>query len=170
MDAWITTALAQDSSPFTEPQQHALMLLMGVLMTLAALHFVARAVCNLVRARRSRSWPRVPGTVTGHELRRPAVNGQGIATPRVQYEYSCGGTLYRNDEIMFGGHAPYGTAMAQAILDRYPVGSAVTVVHAPGNPRRSALMSKATLAVPLGYGLPLLSGGLLLLAVWSGST
>ncbi len=166
MNFWIGSAAAQEAmSPLSKSQQYAFMLLLGVLLTLGGLHFLARAAANVLRARRSRSWPQVHGIVTGHELRRPLGNGQGIASPRVQYEYSCDGTLYRNDEIMFGGHAPYGSALAQAVLDRYPIGSAVSVIYDPQNPRRSALVAKATLAAPLGYGLPLLAAGLLFLGV-----
>ena len=170
MSFWIGSAAAQEAtSPFTEAQQLAFMLLLGLVLTLGGLHFLMKAAMNVVRARRSRSWPQAQGTVTGHELRRPLVNGQGIATPRVQYEYSCDGTLYRNDEIMFGGHAPYGSALAQGVLDGYPVGSTVAVIHDPKNPQRSALIAKATLAAPLGYGLPFLAAGLLFLSVWAGT-
>ncbi|MGE4220195.1 MAG: DUF3592 domain-containing protein [Alphaproteobacteria bacterium] len=170
MDFWIGSALAQETtSPLSETQQYAFMLLLGVLLSLGGLHFLAKAAMNLIRARRSRAWPKVQGTVTAHELRRPLVNGQGIATPRVRYEYVCDGTVYRNDEILFGGHAPYGSALAQTVLDRYPIGSAVTVIHDPKSPRHSALIPKATLAAPLGYGLPLLTAGMLFLAVWATS-
>jgi hypothetical protein len=76
-------------------------------------------------------------------LSRVEVSGGEHTTvsPHVEYDYEVGGVRYRGDRIRAGDRyaSRSGSKLAYAAIDRYPVGSDVTVYYNPGNPSESAV-------------------------------
>ena len=91
-------------------------------------------------ARRSHSWPTVPGHVVRSEIRsnRPANGLPGFRT-LVRYEYVVDGEEYEGRELA-GGDFPYRSAGGAARrLAAYPVGAPVTVRYDPTEPEIAVL-------------------------------
>ncbi len=103
----------------------------------------------------------------GHAFRSARFNIGKFYIPRVQYTFEVDGRSFRNDEIRFGGYAPWGRDQAQAILDQYPIGGDVQVVYDPERPEVCALMRKAAAMMSLTYGITTLIVGLLFLMIWT---
>ena len=88
------------------------------------------------------SWSSTVGTVTLStiDLRK---SGNRISTqyPFVRYSYQVMGREYEANKIMPG--AEFGGSSAQKVIDRYPVGTRVTVFYNPHNPYEAVLEKKA---------------------------
>ena len=89
-------------------------------------------------ARMSKTWPATDGSIEESKL-----TWQGIRSPRarpaVTYRYQVDGESYLGTRIEFSFARIYFTPEAQAVLDRYPPGSPVTVYYDPANPAESTL-------------------------------
>jgi hypothetical protein len=93
---------------------------------------------NVQMAKASTSWPTTTGKITASETVKVMFRRQ----PRVTYSYSVNGRPLASQRISFaGGYKPKET---DAILARYPLGSEVTVAHAPDNPAEATLETGAT--------------------------
>lgn len=154
-------------SPLSESNQLELMLVGGLVLIVFGLRFLWVAARNILRARRSRSWPRTEGAVVGTELSRTKIHGGTFFIPLVRYEYTAGGVARVGDRINFGGHTPMVECLAQEVLGRYPVGCVVDVIYDPSAPQISALHSRPNLMMPLTYGLSLVVVGLVFLLAWT---
>lgn len=89
-------------------------------------------------AQRSKTWPAIGGSIEESKL-----TWQGVRSPRarpvVTYRYQVGGESYLGTRIEFSFARIYFTPEAQAVLERYPVGSEVTVYYDPADPAESTL-------------------------------
>lgn len=93
---------------------------------------------NIQMAKASTGWPTTTGKITAAETAKVLFRRQ----PRVTYSYTVNGTPFTSQRISFaGGYRPKET---DPILARYPVGSDVTVAHAPDNPKEATLETGAT--------------------------
>src|SRR5690349_1018849 len=92
------------------------------------------------KVRQSQAWPSAGGTVLKSRVSRSTIfmKGRNVTryTPLVDYEYSVNGKQYKGKEIMFGWAPAYSSeGRALAYVDRYPVGSQVTLFYNPSKPR-----------------------------------
>lgn len=125
--------------------------------------------------RRARAWPTTAGTVVTSTVASRVLSpddpnynpGDTNVTnePRVEYEYTVAGKTYRGRRIDLGEKTS--SYELEAILDRYPVGTAVTVYYDPADPNTAVLdrdMAWWVWAVGIGcvllaVGAPLVAAG-----------
>jgi hypothetical protein len=70
--------------------------------------------------------------------------------PVIEYEYQVDGKSYRGDGIVIGPLIQFNwRGPAKRMVERYPVGSTVTVYVDARNPRRAALQPKTDRNLPL---------------------
>ncbi len=125
----------------------------------------------------ARRWPRAAGTIITAEVHESPKNPEGVSfyEPVVRYAYSVGGRSYEQSQLDLVPTAS-SPNRAQAVVARYPVGSAVTVYYDPRAPQRalidltirpyhvfSALFLSLGIPALLWIGLSLLGAGLQLL-------
>jgi len=95
------------------------------------------------RAARAAAWPTASGRVVAAEVTSRSVSGN-YWMPQVSYAFEAAGTAYASDRLRPGGNPQFTTkSKAQAIVDRYPSGSACTVHYDPQKPAVSALELEA---------------------------
>lgn len=103
-------------------------------------------------AYQSSSWLPVNGTITVSSMRvdtSTSTTGTGGSyrsttstsyAPEISYEYSLMGVKYSNSGIILGGNIGTGSsARASRLINKYPVGAAVTVYYNPRDPYQSVL-------------------------------
>jgi hypothetical protein len=88
---------------------------------------------NIKWAEASPSWPTVNGVVTESKRRRVLFWKQA----RVAYSYSVANVAYIAKRVAFA--APVSKEEIDTVLNRYPVGQAVTVHYLPENPAQAVL-------------------------------
>jgi len=115
----------------------------ALVTSLLALVFLAIATWAFRSSRARRSWPVVPGAITGGAIRQSSSgvgDDESISfVPTVEYRYQVGVDEYTGSGIGFG-EIGYGTrGKAQEVLARYPVGSAVEVHYNPTKPSQACL-------------------------------
>ena len=94
------------------------------------------------RANASVGWPTAPGVVTESRVSHTTRTKRGRTThshsPHVTYRYEVDGRERTASLITF---RPTGSSESEAreVVARYPVGAAVTVHHAPGDPELACL-------------------------------
>ena len=120
----------------------------------------------IARARRSASWPDVPGVITKSRVS----SGDQSHAPDVAYAYTVDGVAYEGDAIAPAFPVASSTDdYARRRIALYPVGARVSVYHDPDAPATAVLepgASKGTF-VPLVFGLMFATfGGFLGLLWW----
>jgi hypothetical protein len=116
------------------------------------LALVGAGVFYLIRRRSaakqaaSVSWPTCDGTITESYVQtfRDKDRDQNYMA-RIKFAYRVDGRDYASERVAWGGR-PYGRVPieAQALVDRYPVGSRVAVHYDPRKPREAVLEPKDT--------------------------
>ncbi|HNB52339.1 MAG TPA: DUF3592 domain-containing protein [Anaerolineales bacterium] len=123
----------------------------------------------------ARKWPRTTGRVVFSAVEETMLR-QRISTstsryrwvkrfvPQIVYEFQVGGKIIKGTRVYFGEVLfSSDTTSSQRVVERYPVGSPVTVYYAPDHPE------DAVLELRLGWGTRLLWGvtfGLLGVTGW----
>ena len=119
------------------------------------------------RASASVGWPTAAGTVAESRMHHRTHTNRGRTSstwsPHVTYRYSVDGREFEAQRISFrvGG---WSRSEAQAVVDAHPVGSAVTVHHAPDDPSLACLepgpgdwqwvpLAIGAVAVLIGFGV-----------------
>jgi hypothetical protein len=106
-----------------------------------AVFVFGRGAWNQMRARASVDWP----TVMGKIERSRAEYGTGIFSGyyylALSYRYAVGGRDYHGTKVFFGAPRYGRKALAQALADKYPEGSDVTVRYEPNDPATAVLDS-----------------------------
>ncbi len=124
----------------------------------------------------SEDWPSVDGHVIAASVEHRSQSGstrtRTTYSASVTYDYAVDGVAYTGDRMAFGaGHGSGDRAKAQRVVDRYAVGSAVTVHYRPANPSDSVLEpgSPRSLLGLLAIGAVFLCVGLagLILMPWA---
>ena len=105
------------------------------------------------RAQRMTAWPTVPGRVTGSTLvtdGAPMEDGSPAYYPQINYQYVVAGLEYRSQRrsLINVGGGSLTRGVAQRVLARYPVGSAVVVYYDPRNPNEAILERPDPVAGP----------------------
>ena len=139
----------------------------GGLMAAFGIAFAVFGALEWDRASASVGWPTSPGTVTESRVHHTTRTKRGRTSnswsPHVQYRYAVDGRDLEAHRLSFrmGGTSQ---ADAQAVVDRYPVGSSVTVHHSPDDPSLACLepgaddwqwvpLAAGGVAVLLGVGM-----------------
>lgn len=88
-----------------------------------------------------RNWRRVQAQVLRTELRTMGTRGSGAVShrPVVHYLYRVDGREYRSSVVTYGMESGGHRRWAQRILDRYPVGAEITVLHHPSRPEQACI-------------------------------
>ncbi|PWH15740.1 MAG: hypothetical protein DDG60_05315 [Anaerolineae bacterium] len=115
-----------------------------------------------------RTWPSTAGVVVASEVRSFRQWKDNVErtfyTPGIVYRYGVDGREYTADRYSLEAETHWGRPeLAQTVLDRFPVGSAVTVYYNPQAPAEAVLVRRLTGAW-LVWALAVV---LLLLALWS---
>lgn len=115
-----------------------------------------------------RTWPSTAGEVVSSELRSFREWKENVERtlyrPGVIYRYTVAGREYTSDRYSLGADTAWGTPeVVQKLLERFPVGGAVTVFYNPQAPAEAVLERR----VRGGWLIWLLAAGLLLLALVS---
>ncbi len=107
------------------------------LIFLAIIYFMHR------KAKVAGGWGSVTGTVlaSGLERRRSSNNSGSVNYPVVLYSYRVMGQDYQSNVIAPG--LQVGGSGAPKVVERYPIGSQVTVYYNPQNPGEAVLEKKA---------------------------
>jgi hypothetical protein len=105
------------------------------LCSLIFAYLATRAIDHL----RARRWPRCMGTIVESVVEADNHDsGGGACNPRVRFTYVAGGLSRESRHFAF--HTRIGSrAEAEAVIAKYPVGSAVTVHHHPSRPEQAVL-------------------------------
>ena len=102
-------------------------------LSLVFLLMTIRQARQTIAARR---WPTAAGRVLKAETREEWIprTGTTVYRPAIAYEYEVAGRRYTGDRLLFGDVDSVNRLDVEAIVSRYPVGSAVTVAYQPGRP------------------------------------
>ncbi len=89
-------------------------------------------------SRESAAWPTTQGRITMARLDRTRSNNKTKYSPRLSYSYTVKGAHYTGHNV--SAVTSYTSrSRAQAVLSRYPTGSAVTVHYNPDKPSSAVL-------------------------------
>jgi hypothetical protein len=92
---------------------------------------------NVQTAKASVNWPTTTGRITGSDIKKVMFRRQ----PLITYSYSVNGAPFTSQRVSFaGGYKP---KEVDPVLNRYPVGSEVTIAHDPRNPAEATLETGA---------------------------
>ena len=120
-----------------------LLLIFGVL----GIVFLAVALVSRQKAQTSQRWPTAAARVLASEVKEHVRHDSDNQTqfsyePVVEYNYAVGGQTYASRRIAYGANS-FGRGQAQKMIERYPVGSAVTARYNPANPTEAVLETTA---------------------------
>lgn len=114
---------------------------MNLLFVIPAVIFAIPASVMARSVLEVRRWTCVPGVVLATKLAvmtYPRSRAKSLR-PVIRYSYVVDGKAYQSSVVTYGMHAAGGRRWAARILDRYPVGSSITVRHHPTQPERACL-------------------------------
>ncbi len=127
------------------PHPASLKLAIAALALIAALFFILVHVRAQNAARRARAWPVAPGIVEVSRTARRWGLGNGVwaaglwYVPEITYRYEVNGRVRSGDRVFLSDTGFSKRRQAQEVIDRYPPGSAVSVLYNPANPKRACL-------------------------------
>lgn len=95
------------------------------------------------RLGRANAWPVVAGEVVESRVEERVALDSGpkrrIYVPIVEFRYEAGGNSYASRQVTIGLEMSGSRAIADRIVDRYPLGAKVEVHYDPANPSEAAL-------------------------------
>lgn len=99
---------------------------------------------DLLRGRSSASWPTTQGEVVFAQIEsHMSTDSDGDSSmtygAKIVYNYQVGGQQFTGDRHRFSQASTSSARRAQETVNRYPVGSMVTVYYDPNNPQLSVL-------------------------------
>jgi len=120
-------------------------------------------------AKASVSWPSVQGVVNVSQVERQEPTRRVSYRAHVEYSYAVNDQQYTGRRLRLNDARSTQQSAAQAIVDRYRVGSPVTVFYDPTDPKSAALEVGVSARSYLYFAIAL---GLLVLAVvsWRGAS
>ncbi len=110
--------------------------LLAVLFGIVLMRFAAGAM--RLHARIS-AWPQAPGTVVRSEVVYGEAGRGSTARPQVTVRYTWGRLVYESSDHTHGVSFGDFDAAARRLVERYPVGTAVSVRVQPGHPENAVL-------------------------------
>jgi hypothetical protein len=110
----------------------------GLCLPLAAF-FLAQERRARARARVSRIWPTVPGTVDSCDVQEREGRGGSTYVLALAYSYRVGERDYRGDHAAFGPRSSLDEALIDRLAEQYKTGGQVTVHYDPADPSAAVL-------------------------------
>jgi hypothetical protein len=112
-----------------------------MLLWLLALLLVFWIAClpRYLRIKKSAQWPSAPGVMTSSFIQRGICKNVPCYQGRIAYRYRVENTEYTGTAFDLGRSHWAAQESWQKVLDRYPIGKAVSVYYEPGNPTRAVL-------------------------------
>jgi hypothetical protein len=91
----------------------------------------------VLQAESTRDWPTAPGKIVTAEIRPgdAATNGRAA----IRFEYAIRGSIYRSEQYRTGAGQIVPRDAAEAVIQKYPVGTGVVVHYDPANPSNSVV-------------------------------
>ncbi len=120
------------------------------------------------QAQASLNWPTTTGTIQTSEITKSFQKNKTKYSPSVSYAYEVDGTPRTSNFIWAsGGDSSSDKSKQQAVVDKYPVGSAVKVFYDPENPEFAILEPGITSTnyIVLGGGGAILLAGVIMALV-----
>ncbi len=126
-------------------------------------------ISNVLNAIASTSWPSAVGKISKSEviMRRGSGGGQSVSTSvtyhaDIEYDYAVDGENIKGSRIVFGDLGTADRSDADAISDKYPKGTSVTVYYKPNEHEVSLLEPglRTSAWLPVFLGVPFLLIGL----------
>ena len=153
--------------------------LVGGLFAIGGLFVCITAIRDAMRYSNAEYFPSVIGTIqwSGIDEQYPKwweadESPKTTYYAKVRYEYVVDGVYFESDTVHFAGPEIYSDRKeAQAIVDKYPKNSQVTVYYKRGNPKLSALELggiefRTNIGIFLGFVF-LAVGGWLIVYLWT---
>lgn len=144
------SAFAQGEAQAVNVGTTPIVIMIGMIFICAGVSFwlLRWARQSKQRAQASLGWPQVQGKVLESRLTQRMVStGEGGETthykPNIRYTYEVAGKSYQGDTVRFGNVETSFTKKAQAYLDKYPVGTAVSVRYDPADAKVATLETEA---------------------------
>ena len=127
------------------------------------LWFLVKFILNLGKANRAKDWPTADGLITRAEIsshlsrRNDSGSRKTLYEALVGYTYTVKGVEYQGNRVAFADTSNSDRRKAEAVLERYTVGSAVRVYHNPADPQNAMLepgvnqQGLLSLVIPLAF-------------------
>jgi hypothetical protein len=129
--------------------RYLLILIVGMFMLITIGGLIAQVWPGQWQLFAARAWSATTGWVVAANVRQKLVRvrGAGLSyrmatsfSAQIVYRYEVHGVTYENDRVAFGQVVgASGTGWAEKQVDRYPVGSQITVYYDPNDPANSVL-------------------------------
>lgn len=123
-------------------RSRAKQLLFAVAFSLGSLFVLWRVGAYLVdtmKASEAANWPAVQAIVVSSQVLHGCGRGNS-SYAEIRYAYTIAGNRYENDRVKYGMPECGSESAAQQLVDRYPVGTSVTVRVNPLSPVDSVIM------------------------------
>jgi len=91
-----------------------------------------------VKSLLTKGWPATDGVIRSAGMKSSSNDKGTTYSPKVTYTYQVAGVSYKGDKIAIG-QVSSSAGYAQGVLDRYPVGTNISVHYSPGNPAKAVL-------------------------------
>jgi len=124
------------------------MMILGAVFLVIGVLVAAWGFSTLSRAKASKSWPSVEGTVVSSEVTEERETSSSSRRGRresvtygaeISYEYAVEGRRYTSDRVSFGQYKSSNRGHAAGIVGRYPEGKKVDVHYDPAGPGTAVL-------------------------------
>jgi len=139
----------------------------GLAFFAIGLFFTVGSIEDYIKGKASADWPTTEGTIVKAIVVRTHHRNTTNYTPSIVYDYDVNGKTYRSTKIRWAND-PTSRKKSQALVDKYPVDTTVTVSYEPESPEVAVLEPGVQPGIhyPLGVGIVMiLVGGVL---TWRG--
>jgi len=133
----------------------------GIILILLGSIWFLWSFYSLKKGQKSKDWKIITGIITKSKVFEPYRKGNPSA-PIVHYEYTLNGKTYKSDRIFWGNvHTSCTLDAAQKVVDKYRLGTKVTVYYNQNNVRESVLepgSAQGTLISIVVSCIPIIAG------------
>lgn len=122
---------------------------------------ILAGIRNLRRGAASAGWPTTEGLIVASSVEEHGHLKTDGRSPtfhaKVAYEYKLGGQRYESSQLSYKSYGTSKAARAKRIVEKYPVGTEVTIYYNPMKPDQAVLEPGANIftALPLIFGVSL---------------
>ena len=115
-------------------ERYALLMIWGAIISVGFLIFLYGRY-QVERSKASIEWPMTTGRILVSKVTTSRTEDGITHSADIEYSYSVGGLRYSSDVVVIGGH----DYRPHVVVDRYPVGTEVSVAYDPDKPRKAVL-------------------------------
>ncbi|MDA7885038.1 DUF3592 domain-containing protein [bacterium] len=142
-------------------ERYALLLIWGAIIFVGFLIFLYGRY-QVERSKASIEWPMTTGRILVSKVTTSRTEDGITHSADIEYSYSVGGLRYSSDVVVIGGHE----YRPHVVVDRYPVGTEVSVAYDPDKPRKAVLEpGKLTYGIQQ-FGMMMMGGALFMAALF----